>query len=89
MVGRNAWIPDLRVRSHGIDMAMPDNGKAFFKGSVGCLVLFVVIALLAVMLGGSAHLDAGGFILLIVIGGVIGLIVNAVYQKGRRDGGGG
>lgn len=36
----------------------------------------------------TAPIDAGGFILLIVIGGVIGLIVNAVYQKGRREGGG-
>ena len=67
---------------------MPEQGKAFAKGSVGCVVLFFVLAFLAVIFGGQAHIDVGGFILLIVIGGIIGLIVNAIYQKGKRDAGG-
>lgn len=68
---------------------MANEGKAFVKGGMGCLVAFIVLAVLAVLVGGSAHIDAGGLILLLVIGGVIGLIVNWIYQKGRQDGGGG
>jgi hypothetical protein len=36
-------------------------------------------------LGGSAHIDLGGAIMLFVIGGVIGLIVLAIYNKGKRE----
>jgi membrane protease YdiL (CAAX protease family) len=66
---------------------MANEGKAFVKGGLGCLVAFIVLALLAVLLGGSAHMDLGGLILLLVIGGVIGLIVNWIYQKGKNDAG--
>ena len=52
---------------------MTNGGKAFAKGGIGCLVGFVV---LAVAVGGSVHLN---------LGGVLGLIVNWIYQKGRRD----
>jgi len=64
---------------------MENKGKSFVKGGVGCLVAFLAMALLALVLGGSAHLDVGGVILLFVIGGLIGLVVNWIYQKGRRD----
>ena len=64
---------------------MENNGKAFVKGGLGCFAVFIVLALLALLFGGSAHLDAGGVVILFVIGGVIGLIVNWIYQKGRRD----
>jgi len=57
-------------------------GKAFVTGGLGCLGVFVVAALLP---GARAYADFGGIILLIVIGGVIGLVVNAIYQRGRRD----
>lgn len=67
---------------------MANNGQAFVKGGLGCLVAFILLALIAVLLGGSAHIDIGGLILLLVIGGVIGLIVNAIYQKGKNDAGG-
>lgn len=65
----------------------PKKGTAFVKGGLGCIALFVVVALLAVAAGGHAHADAGGLVMLFVIGGVIGLIVLAIYNKGRRDGG--
>jgi hypothetical protein len=60
-------------------------GTAFVKGGCGCLVIFVVLALLTVALGGHAHADLGGLIFLFVMGGIIGLIVFFVYNKGRKD----
>ena len=60
-------------------------GAAFVKGGCGCLVIFIGLAFLAVLFGGHAHADLGGLILLFVIGGVIGLVVFAIYNKGRKD----
>jgi hypothetical protein len=64
---------------------MGEKGRAFLKGGAGCLIAFAVIALLAVLFGGTAHIDVGGAILLFVIGGLIGIVVLAIYNKGRRD----
>ena len=64
---------------------MENKGSAFLKGGAGCFAIFIALALLALLFGGSAHLDIGGVVMLFVIGGVIGLAVNAIYQKGRRD----
>lgn len=64
---------------------MGEKSQAFMKGGGGCLVAFIVIGLLFVLLGGSMHLDFGGAIMLFVIGGVVGLIVLAVYNRGKRD----
>jgi len=64
---------------------MANEGKAFLKGGCGCLIAFAVLAIIAVAAGGSAHLDVGGLLLLLAVGGVIGLVVNWIYQKGRRD----
>ncbi|MEO5916967.1 MAG: hypothetical protein ABIS50_22250 [Luteolibacter sp.] len=66
---------------------MADQGKAFVKGGVGCFVVFVVAAVLVLICGGSAHLDLGGVVILFVIGGVIGMVANWIYQKGRKDAG--
>ena len=65
---------------------MAGERNAAVKGSIGCLIAFVVLALLAVLVGGQAYMDFGGFILLLVIGAVIGLVVNWIYQRGKRDG---
>ena len=67
------------------DHDKPSAGSAFAKGGCGCIVLFFIIGFLAVAAGGSMHIDIGGAILLFVIGGVIGLIVLGVYNKGRND----
>ena len=64
---------------------MDNKGEAFVKGGAGCFVAFIALALLTLLFGGSAHIDAGGVLILFVIGGVIGLVVNAIYQKGKRD----
>ena len=64
---------------------MGEKSTAFTKGGCGCLIAFAVLALLAVLIGGHAHIDIGGAILLFVIGGILGLIVLAIYNKGRRD----
>jgi hypothetical protein len=60
-------------------------GSAFVKGGCGCLLAFLAIGLTFVLLGGSVHINAGGAILLFVIGGVIGLVILAVYRSGQRD----
>jgi hypothetical protein len=65
---------------------MADKGRAFVKGGLGCLLGFLAIGLLFVLLGGYMRIDLGGAILLFVIGGVIGLIVLAIYRKGYAEG---
>jgi hypothetical protein len=64
---------------------MENKGGAFLKGGAGCLAVFVVLALLALLFGGSVRLDLGGVMILFLIGGLIGLGVNWIYQKGKRD----
>ncbi len=64
---------------------MGERSAAFVKGGIGCLVAFAVLAILAVAVGGNAHIDIGGAILLFAIGGLVGLVVFAIYNKGRRD----
>jgi hypothetical protein len=61
------------------------SGSAFVKGGCGCLMVFAVLAFIAVLLGGHAHADVGGVVFLFIIGGVIGLIVFSIYNKGRKD----
>ena len=67
-------------------MDEPSKGSAFVKGGCGCLLLFAAVAFLAVLAGGQAHADLGGLICLFCIGGVVGLAVLAIYNRGRRDG---
>lgn len=64
---------------------MENGGSAFVKGGCGCIVAFLVVGLLAVSFGGSMHIDLVGAILLFLIGGVIGLVLLAAYNRGRRD----
>jgi hypothetical protein len=65
---------------------MASTGSAFVKGGCGCVVAFLVVGLVAVMLGGSMHIDLGGAIMLFVIGGVIGLVALAIYNSGYAKG---
>lgn len=67
------------------DSSESSAGSAFAKGGGGCLIAFLVIGFLAVAMGGNLHIDMGGAILLFVIGGLMGLVVLAIYNKGRRD----
>ena len=62
-----------------------EKSEAFAKGGCGCLVAFLVIGLFLVLVGGNMHIDIGGAIMLFVIGGVIGLVVLFVYNKGRNS----
>ena len=64
---------------------MGEKGTAFAKGGCGCLIAFAVTGVLVALVGGNVHIDLGGACLLFVIGGVIGLIVLTIYNKGRRD----
>ncbi|MEM7516800.1 MAG: hypothetical protein AAF368_07735 [Planctomycetota bacterium] len=60
--------------------------SAFARGGVGCLGAFIVLAFLAVSFGGTATFDVLGSLLVFVIGGILGLVVRSVYDKGRQDG---
>lgn len=64
---------------------MKNKGCAFIKGGAGCFAAFATLALLVLIFGGSVEIDLAGAIFLFLIGGVIGLVVNWIYQKGRRD----
>ena len=64
---------------------MGEKASAFAKGGCGCLVAFAVLAGIALLLGGSAHIDIGGAVLLFVMGGLLGLLVLWIYNKGKRD----
>lgn len=64
---------------------MTSKGSAFGMGGCGCLVLFALAAFIAVLAGGHAHADVGGLLVLFLIGGIVGLIVLAIYNKGRKD----
>ena len=64
---------------------MSEQGEAFVKGGCGCLIGFVVLGLSCALVGGRFRIDLGGAVMLFVIGGVIGLIVLAIYNKGRDD----
>ncbi len=60
---------------------MTQPGGAFLKGGCGCLVAFLAIGLLFVMCGGSMHIDLGGAVMLFVIGGILGLIGYAIFDR--------
>jgi hypothetical protein len=64
----------------------PTKGAAFTKGGCGCLLLFAAVGLIVLLAGGRVRIDPIGALMLFVIGGIIGLIVLAIYNKGRRDG---
>ncbi|MCL2347520.1 MAG: hypothetical protein FWC50_04585 [Planctomycetaceae bacterium] len=61
---------------------LPTKTGAFFKGGCGCLLAFVAIAVLALLLGGTAHADPLGIVFLFLIGGGLGLLVRWIYIKG-------
>jgi len=64
---------------------MATQGDAFVKGGCGCLLAFLVIGILSVVLGGSVSINTGGACLLFFIGGLIGLTVLWIYNRGARD----
>lgn len=68
---------------------METKARSFIKGGTGCLALFLVLALLALIFGGTVEIGWGSAVMLFIAGGIIGLVVNAIYQKGRRDASGG
>lgn len=64
---------------------MGEKSKAFVEGGCGCLIAFLVIGLFFVLIGGRMHIDFGGAIMLFVVGGVIGLVIFSIYNKGRNS----
>jgi hypothetical protein len=66
---------------------MGDKTSAFAKGGFGCLGGAIVIGILFVLLGGSFHIDLGGACCLFAVGGIIGLVVLAIYKSGKANAG--
>ncbi len=64
---------------------MDNKAKAFGKGGFGCMILFGILAVCALIFGGNVHINIGGAILLFIIGGLLGLIVLFIYNKGKSD----
>ncbi len=64
---------------------MEDKGSAFLKGGTGCLALCAIIACLVLLAGGHVRVNFWGLVFLFFVGGIIGLIAYAAYQKGRAD----
>lgn len=64
---------------------MANEGKAFVKGGAGCLLVFLALGALALVFGGWVRLNPAGLVLLFLLGGVVGLVVNWIYQRGKRD----
>ncbi len=65
---------------------MGEKSDAFVKGGCGCLLAFLVLGLFFVIIGGHMHIDIGGAVCLFAIGGIIGLVVLAIYNRGAREG---
>lgn len=65
---------------------MGEQTGAFVKGGCGCLIAFFVLGFLASAMGGHISIDAFGLVCLFVIGGILGLIVLMVFNKGKAAG---
>ena len=59
----------------------------FMMGGMWGLIVCAALALLTIFLGGSFRGNLGGWLFIFVLGGVVGLAVGAIYNKGRRDAG--
>ena len=64
---------------------MGERSEYFVKGGLGCLCSFVALGFLAAAVGGTFHLDAGGALVLVGIGGILGLLYLAILKRGRRQ----
>lgn len=58
---------------------------AFVVGGNWAFGIFAAFAIVAHVFGGEAHADLGGLVCLFIFGGLIGLTVRVIYNKGRRD----
>lgn len=59
--------------------------EAFTKGGCGCLIAFLTIGFFFVLIGGRMYIDIGGAIMLFVLGGVMGLVTLAIFNKGKNS----
>jgi hypothetical protein len=64
---------------------MESKGKAFTKGGLGCLGAFFIVAVFTLLIGGRVHIDPCGAVMLFVIGGLLGMLVLWIYNKGKED----
>ena len=76
--------------AEGTDLAEISERKstatgAFFRGGLWVLAVFLVLAGISLAVGGEAHADSWGVVALFIIGGVAGIVIRAIYRKGRKD----
>lgn len=64
---------------------MGDKTSAFTKGGLGCLGVVIAVGVLVAITGGNFHIDLGGGCCIFAIGGVVGLIVLAIYRSGQKN----
>lgn len=64
---------------------MSEKGSAFLKGGVGLLAAFLIAGLVMILLGRTLEVSVGGFVLLFLVGGIIGLVSWALYDRSRRE----
>jgi len=57
----------------------------FITGGFWALCIVGALALVVLAFGGEVRVNVGGLIFLFCLGGIIGLVVCAIYDKGRRD----
>ena len=69
-------------------MAEPSAGRAFVKGGCGCILFFLAAGVIVAVTGGHVRVDAGGLILLFLVGGVIGLAILGLRASRRPSPGG-
>ena len=59
--------------------------SAFMLGGLSAVAVFGALAVISIAVGGRAHVDLGGILFLFGTGGFVGIVVRAIYLKGRRD----
>src|ERR1043166_7422352 len=60
-------------------------GAAFLWGAIITLAVFGIAAALAIGASGSAYATVSGLMFLCLLGGLVGMAVRALYNKGRAD----
>ncbi|MFP4356903.1 MAG: hypothetical protein ACLFSZ_00510 [Puniceicoccaceae bacterium] len=61
--------------------------SAFLQGGIWSLLIFGALAWINLSFGGEVRISGGAALLLslFVVGGIVGLVMPSIYQKGRKD----
>lgn len=59
--------------------------SAFMRGGLCAWAVTFLVFVFAALTGGDAFINLGGLLMVFGAGGLVGLVLRAVYAKGRRD----